>query len=140
MDIFKAFATDPNLELEGRDVRIGGTDEKPCYIKVARLGTPRYNGMMAQMWEANKQVLDGQDKPAAEAKMAEIVQHCLASCVLLGWNEHVEYQGEKAYSYKTAHAMLSHRDFRELVQREANNFQAYKIHQQEEDAKNSQPA
>lgn len=139
MDIFKAFATDPKLEEEGRWVRIGGTDAKPAEILVARTGTKRYNRVMAQQYEANKTLLDSKDTVASNAKVEEMVQHALASCVLLGW-KNIAYKGDETYSYANAHAMLSHRDFRELVTKEADKFQAYKIEQLEEDAKNSKPA
>lgn len=135
MDIFKAFATDPNLEEKGRWVRIGGTDEAPSEILVARTGTRRYNAVMAQQYEANRTLLDSKDTQAANAKVEEMVQHALASCVLLGW-KNVEYKGDTAYSYDNAHAMLGHRDFRELVTKEADKFQMYKIEQLEADAKN----
>ena len=139
MDIFAAFATDPKLEEEGRWVRIGGTDEAPCEILVARTGTKRYNRVMAQQYEANKTVLESKDTEAANAKVDDMVVHALASCVLLGW-KNIDYKGDKSYSYTNARAMLSHRDFRELVTKEADKFQAYKVEQAEADAKNSKPA
>jgi hypothetical protein len=135
MDIFAAFATDPKLEEEGRWVRIGGTDEKPAEILVARTGTKRYNRVMAQQYEANKTLLDSKDTEAANAKVDDMIQHALASCVLLGW-KNIEYKGDAKYSYASARAMLAHRDFRELVTKEADKFQAYKIEQIEADAKN----
>ena len=141
MNIFKAFATDPKLEEEGRWVAIGGTDEAPTEILVARTGTRRYNAVMAQQYEANRTILDSKDTAASNAKVEQMVQHALASCVLLGW-KHVE--GEDglplAYSYANAHKLLGMRDFREIVTKEADKFQMYKRDQLEADAKNSKPA
>lgn len=139
MDIFAAFATDPKLEEEGRWVRIGGTDDKPSRLLIARTGTKRYQRVMAQQYEANKTLLESKDTEAANAKFVEMTRHALANCVLLGW-ENVEYKGNASYSYENAHAMLGHRDFRELVEKEANKFDSYKIEQMEADAKNSKPA
>ena len=136
MDIFKAFATDPKLELEGRWVRIGGTDEEPAELLVARLGTKRYNAVLAQQREANKTLLDSKDKPAAEAKLDDIICHTLATCVLLGWRG-ITYKGDAAYSYDSAKAMLALRDFRDLVEVESYKFQSYLLDQQDADAKNS---
>jgi hypothetical protein len=135
MDIFSAFATDPKLENEGRWVRIGGTDEKSAEILVARTGTKKYNRVMSQLYEANKTLLEGKDTVAANDKIQEMQQHALASCVLMGW-KNITYQGKSEYSYDTAHAMLSHRDFREIVMKEADKFQAYKLEQDAADAKN----
>jgi hypothetical protein len=139
MDIFAAFATDPKLEEEGRWVRIGGTDEKPAEILVARTGTKRYSRVMTQQYEANKTLLESKDTQAANDKVDEMVAHALASCVLLGW-KNIEYKGDAIYSYTNARAMLSHRDFREMVTKEADKFQAYKVEQDAVDAKNSKPA
>lgn len=135
MDIFSAFATDPKLENEGRWVRIGGTDEKPAELLIARAGNKKYNRVISQMFEANKTIIEGKDVEAGEAKAQDIQQHALASCNLLGW-KNVEYKGKAAYSYENARAMLAHRDFRELVQKEADKFQAYKLEQDAADAKN----
>lgn len=140
MDIFKAFATDPNLEDNGRWHRIGGTDDAPCKLLLGRVGTRKYNAVMALQYEANKTLLEGKDKPAANVKVDQMVHHALASCVLLGW-ANLEYKGvNMVYSYATAHQMLEHRDFREMVQAEASRFQAYKLDQDEADAKNLLPA
>lgn len=137
MDLFAAFATDPKLEEEGRWVRIGGTDEKPTEILVARTGTRRYKRVMAQQYESHKTLLEGKDKVAANDKVDQMVRHALASCVLLGW-KNVEYKGNGAlpYSYENAHMLLGHRDFQDVVTKEADNFQAYKVEQDEADAKN----
>lgn len=139
MDIFKQFATDPNLELEGRWVRIGGEDDKPSRLLIARTGNKRYQRVMAQLYEANKALLESKDTQAANAKVQDMYRHAAASCLLLGW-ENVEYKGDSKYNYENAHAMLGHRDFRELVEKEAGKFEAYKIEQQEEDSKNLKPA
>ena len=139
MDIFKQYATDPKLEQEGRWVRIGGTDEAPARLLIARTGTKRYQRVMAQQYEANKTLMESKDTTAANAKVEEMIQHALANCVLLGW-ENIDYKGDASYSYDNAYAMLGLRDFRELVMKEADNFKAYKIDQEEDDAKNLTPA
>jgi hypothetical protein len=136
MDIFSAFATDPKLENEGRWVRIGGTDEKKAEILVARLGNRKYNRVSAAQYEANKTLLEGKDKDAAMKKMEDMQVHAFATSVLLDW-KNIEYKGETPkYSYETAAQMLAHADFRELVAKEANKFEAYKVEQDEADAKN----
>lgn len=139
MDIFKQFATDPKLEEEGRWVRIGGTDDKPSELLVARTGTKRHTRVMAQQFEANKTLMESKDTEAANAKFLEMGRHALASCILLDW-KNVEYKGDSKYNYDNAFAMLGHRDFRELVEKEANKFEAYKLEQLADDAKNSKPA
>jgi hypothetical protein len=94
---------------------------------------------MAQQYESHKTLLESKDTEAANAKVQEMFRHALASCVLLDF-ENVDYKGNSTYSYENAHAMLGHRDFRELVEKEANKFESYKIEQLEADAKNLKPA
>ena len=141
MNLFKAFTTDPKLEEEGRWVTIGGTDEAPTELLLARTGTRRYNAVMAQQYEAHRTLLDSKDTVAANAKVEQMVQHALAACVLLGWKNVEDDNGDPlAYSYDNAKRLLAMRDFREIVTKEADKFQMYKKEQMEIDAKNLKPA
>ena len=141
MNIFEAFATDAKLEQEGRWVRIGGTDDKPSEILVARTGTHQYNAIMSQQYEANRTMLDSKDTVAANLKVEQMIQHAVATCVLLGWKNLEDAEGRPLeYTYKNARALLAMRDFRELVTAEAAKFQMYKAAQMEADGKNSKPA
>lgn len=136
MDIFAAFATDPKLEEEGRWVRIGGTEDKPTEILVARSGNDRYNRIMAQQYETYQHELNSKDKAATEARARDMLEHCMASAVLLGW-KNVEFQGAPMeYSYANSRKLLAVKDFRALVAKEAEKFEAYKAVQLEDDAKN----
>lgn len=140
MDIFAQFATDPNLELDGVWVVIGGEEEngKCPRIKVARSGNKRHGRIVSKLYEAHKHTLELKND-VAEAKGEEITIDSMAQGILMGW-ENLSFQSgtylPDEWSLATAKQLLSVKDFRAMVMRHADNFEKFKVHQEGEDAKN----
>lgn len=146
-DIFDQFATDPGKELEGVWVTIGRAtrtiDGKPDpesvpQIKVARSGNKRHGRIVVQLYEANEQLLK-QKNDEADARGEEITIETMAKGILLGW-KNLSFRGigrvPDTWSYEMAKKILSIKDFRELVNKHATNFELYKVVQEDAAAKN----
>lgn len=136
-DIFNQYAADPNKELDGVWVRLGGPNETPARIKVARSGNKRHSRIITQLYEANKPTLDLKND-VADAKGEEITVEAMAKGVLLGW-ENVSFKGEAikdGWDIDTAKMLLGVKDFRELVNKHAMDFNKFKAVQDEADAGN----
>jgi hypothetical protein len=136
-DIFNQFAADPSKELEGVWHRIGGGDDAPARILVARSGNKRHSKVITQLYEAAKSILDLKNE-TSEAKSEEITIESMAKGILLGW-ENLTFKGralENGWNLGDAKELLSVRDFRELVNKYAITFADYKAVQDEEDAGN----
>mgnify|MGYP000851115727 FL=1 len=138
MDIFAQFATDPNLELEGKWFNLGpatrtleGGKPDPASvprIKVARHGNKRHSRIVSQLYEANKSLLEMKND-AAEQRGIEIAVESMAKGILLGW-ENLSFKGTglpDGWDYETAVMLLQVKDFRELVGRYANDFAEYRL-------------
>lgn len=147
MDIFNQFAADPNKELTGVWITIGGTEAKPVKIKVARSGNKRHGKVITQLYEANKSTLDLKND-AADAKGEEITVEAMAKGILLGWKG-VSFKGtalpdagdetDKVSAedrLADAKTLLGVKDFRELVTKHSLDFQRFKAVQDEVDAGN----
>lgn len=123
MDLFSTFATDPKLELEGREFPLDRTSS----ITVARSGNPAYVKALRNALEKNKSDLDfGGD--AANDLALGIVIDVMAEHILLGWKG-VEYQG-KPLTYSVANAKMLLTDlpeFRKKVEGLSNNFESFKV-------------
>lgn len=122
MDIFKEFATDEKLELEGRWVDIG----KGGRILVARDNNQRYIKELRANLEKNKVALEAGGE-AADEKAQELVLAAKAKTILLGF-EGLKYKGENlAYSPENALKLLKIKDFERLVDEYSRDFDGYKV-------------
>lgn len=148
MDIFKQFATNPNLELDGvwhdlgpaQRMKEGTNEPDPASIpriKVARLNNKRYGRLLVQQYEVNKTLLEMKGD-AAEAKSEEITVDVMAQSILLGW-ENLEYDGAplpNTWSLDNAKKLLKVKDFRDLVGQKAAERQKYLLAADEASGKN----
>lgn len=156
-DIFAQYATDPNKELEGIWVTIGpalrqledGTADKDSapQIKVARGGNKRHGRVISALWEANESTLKGKDD-AAEEKGVEVTVEAMSKGILLGW-KNFTFKGEALPDagvegstlsaedrLKIAAKLLAVKDFRDLVNKHANEREHYLIAKEQADAGN----
>jgi hypothetical protein len=146
-DIFDQYATDPNKELEGVWVPIGPATrivdgvpdpESVPAIKVARSGNKRHGRLVLQMYEANESLLKLKND-AADLRGEEITIETMAKGILLGW-KNVSLRGvgrlPDGWDIDNAKKLLSIKDFREMVNKHATNFELYKAVQEEAAAKN----
>lgn len=146
-DVFDQFATDPSKELEGTWIPIGpatgvlsdGETPDPAtapQILVARSGNKRHGKIVSSLYETSKTLLETKND-AAEAKGEEITIQSMAQGILMGW-KNLGFKGEKledGYNIKDAKRLLAVKDFRDMVGKYANDFQRYKLKQEEADAK-----
>jgi hypothetical protein len=127
MDIFKEYATDENLEVEGTWFEVG--DAK---LLIARLGNKKYARKLSKLYERNRKLLDRKDD-AADALSDKIMIEVLAETILLGW-QGLEFQG-KAFPYSKENAMkaLEIKDFRKSVMDLAGDESEFKAVKEEEE-------
>lgn len=133
MDLFTEFATNENLEVEGRWVPLN----KETSFKIARYGNKNFSRLFSRLYGKNKMVIDGKGE-AAEAKADEVMVEVLAKTILVDWKGPVKIQGVDLgeYSVEGAKKALALKEFRNWVRTQADDFEAYKAAQEEEDAKN----
>lgn len=130
MDIFNTYATDETAEKDGVWVEIG--DAK---FLVARSGNPKYSKKLSKLYERNRKLLEAKDDNA-DRLSEELMTTVLAETILLGW-EGVKFKGENlAYSTENAKMVLAFKDFRKQIVQAADDFEAYKVKQEEEQEKN----
>ena len=130
MDIFKAYAVDEDKELNGKWMPLG--DAK---LLVARAGNKKYVKLLGKEVELHQKALDAKDD-AADALSDQIMVKVLANTILLGW-DNVAYDGVKLeYSLENAVKLLSLKEFRREVMKLSDDFNAFKLVQQEESEKN----
>jgi hypothetical protein len=126
LDVFQSFATDEKLEAEGtwREIKGGAK------LLVARAGNSAYAKALTKQFDLHQNVLQGDDQ-AAEDKSSEIMIDVTARTILLGW-EGISYLGKPMdYSVENAKTLLKIKDFRRLVQDLAQQFDAYKVKEEE---------
>lgn len=126
LDVFQSYATDEKLETEGtwREVKGGAK------LLVARAGNSAYAKALQKQYEMHQKVLEGDDQ-AAEDKSTEIMIDVTARTILLGWDG-ISYQGKvMEYSVENAKKLLRVKDFRRMVQDLAQQFDAYKVKEEE---------
>ncbi|MEY2654881.1 MAG: hypothetical protein RLZZ524_1909 [Pseudomonadota bacterium] len=126
-DLFTNFATDETLENKGawRDIGPGAR------LLVARNGNRHYARALTLAIDEARPILDMKGE-IADAKSDEILISVLADTILLGW-EGVSYKGQDLpYTKENARTLLKMRDFRLLVQRLADEQQAYRMKLEEE--------
>lgn len=133
MDLFKAFATDEKLEIEGRWVPLTAKTS----FKIAREYNKHFSREFQREYKAHKLELEAKD-PSAEAVADDIMCRVMAKTILLDWKGPVSLNGEDlgAYSHEAATKALKLKEFRAWVGKHAADFAAYKACQEDEDEKN----
>lgn len=131
-DLYKAFAADSTKETNGVEVAIG----PDAFILVARSNNKSYAKMLTGLFDSNKFAIDRKDA-AADALAEKLIIQSMARHVLIGWRGIEEGGVELPYSIAAAEKMLAIKDFRILVSKYADDFQKYKMFNDEEDTKNS---
>ena len=138
MDIFNRFAANKDLEENGKKIDLG----EGAYILVARSGNVAYKRLLAKLYEAHKHELD-QKGPEAEARSDKIMLEVISKTVLVGFGG-LKYKGrDMEYSVANARTMLegseeaNMRDFKDLVVKHSENFNNFRMIQEESDLKNS---
>ncbi len=117
MDIFNEFASDENLEVNGKEVSL----DKDTKVVVARLNNPNHVKLLLSTVEQYKDQLDT-DPDLDDVLTVEV----LAKTILRGWSG-VTYKGaELPYSIKNAKLLLAHKDFRKKIVQIASDFNNYR--------------
>jgi hypothetical protein len=127
LDIFDAFATDPELELKGKWFKLG----KKARVRVARDGNDNYNEEFKRLFEEHSLALaDG--GPAADALAADIMLQVQAKTILVGW-EGLSFQGKPVeYSVEMAKTMLAVKDFRKKILAMSREFDNFRVKAEEQ--------
>ena len=134
IDLFAAFAVDPQAEKEGTYTQIPGAGDTRWLV--ARANSVKYQTMLSKAVKRNKNILDSGGE-AARQKSDEILTSVMAKTILLGWEGKITYKGQQLeYSEDNAKLLLAHRDFRDAVMAVADSAEAFKIQQDEDDEKN----
>jgi hypothetical protein len=133
MDLFKTFATDEKLEIEGRWVPF---NDKTSF-KIARAYNKHFSRMFQREFKANKLAIEAKGD-MAESIADDVMCRVMSKTVLLDWKGPVSINGEdlSKYSQENAFKALKLKEFRAWVNQHADDAAAFKIHQDEEDAKN----
>lgn len=133
MDIFDHFATDEALEVEGRWVEF---DDKTSF-KIARANNKAFARLFTREYNRNKVALTAKGE-AAEKLATQLMIDTMAKAILVDWKGPVKLKGEdlSTYSEDSAKRALAHKEFRNWVQAQADDFEAYKAKQDEDEAKN----
>lgn len=126
MDIFKTYATDEKLENEGVLIPIGNAK-----FMVARSGNKAYVKALSTFMERNEKLLGTKGDESEEAYLKGLIE-IMADTVLLDW-EGVEFDGEPLpYNRENAIRVLSIKDFRREIQRQAEDIENFKAKKAEE--------
>jgi len=133
MDLFKTFATDEKLEIEGRWVPF---NDKTSF-KIARAYNKHFARMFQREFKANKLAIEAKGD-MAESIADDVMCRVMSKTVLLDWKGPVSINNEdlSKYSQENAFKALKLKEFRAWVNQHADDAAAFKIHQDEEDAKN----
>lgn len=133
MDLFKAFATDEKLEIEGRWVPLNAETS----FKIARAYNKHFSRMFQREFKANRLAIEAKGD-AAEKLADDIMCSVMAKTILLDWKGPVSLNGEDLgkYSHEGAAKALKLKEFRTWVQECSDDTASFKVHQDEEDEKN----
>ncbi len=126
MDLFTAFATDEQREIEGAWFDVPGGDVR---ILVARSTNPVYTKAVVKAYE--KYAKAPKNASTEKQQEADYIK-VMAKHLLLGW-ENVVYKGKKMpHSEENAQTLLKMKDFRLFVQQCSDDFNAFKAANEEE--------
>lgn len=133
MDVYREFATDEKLEIDGRWVPYDAKTE----FKIARIGNAAYSRLFGRLYKQHRALLDGKG-PASEAKSDEVMAEVYGKTIVVGWRGPVELNGVdmSTYSQNNSEQLCSIKDFRRWAQGHAEDMESYKAIQEAEDAKN----
>jgi hypothetical protein len=133
MDLFKQFATDEKLEIEGRWVPLNSKTS----FKIARAFNKQFSRMFQREYKANRLALEAKGE-LAENLADDIMCNVMAKTILVDWKGPVSINGEDLgkYSQEGAVKALKLKEFRAWVNERAEDAAAFKVHQDEEDEKN----
>lgn len=135
MDVFTAFATDEEKEVNGVWNEIGDGAE----LLIARSGNRAHSRKLSQLFDRHARALD-QKNEASEKLSEQIIIDATAEHVLLGWKK-IKFKGvELPYSIENAKKLLAVKDFRALVSKLAGDIERYRVQQEAELGNVSQPA
>jgi hypothetical protein len=127
MDIFTEYATDHSKEEAGVWQQLGNGE-----LLIARAGNRKYSRRLSALVEKNQRTLDLKND-ASDDLSDEIMASVMAETILLGWRGSLKFKGADLGPYTKARAreILAVKDFRAVVNRFANEFEAYKLAQDE---------
>lgn len=132
IDIFTDLALNQDTEISGVWVPYRGDVE----FLIARSNNRKFRKLFTHQYKKNQRLVDS-NTDAGEAKGDELLIDVLAQSVLLGWKGKLAIQGELVqYSVSNAKRLLAIPLFREWVSKQADDIEAYKAVQAEEDQKN----
>jgi hypothetical protein len=133
MDLFKTFATDEQLEIEGRWVPFNAKTS----FKIARAYNKHFSRMFQREFKANKLAIEAKGEHG-ESVADDVMCRVMAKTILLDWKGPLSINGEDlgTYSPEAAAKALKLKEFRNWVSQHADDTAAFKVHQDEEDAKN----
>lgn len=128
MDVFQQYATDPAKEIEGVWVDL---DDKGAKILVARAGNRNYSRMFSREYERHQRALEAKNDDADELS-DKLTIEIMAKTILLGW-EGLTFKRQPvgSYSEESARRLLGVKDFRAFVTKLSNDFDSYRIAQEE---------
>jgi hypothetical protein len=122
MDMFKSFATDDNLEVNGAWHKGTGNTE----WLIARAQNRKYQRLLAKTIEENQELLESKTDES-DARSEEIMAEIYAETILLGWKGDVEYNKEKLeYSKANAKKLCLMKEFRRWVAKKSDDLDAYR--------------
>ena len=129
LDLFKDFATNVSAEEQGAWEEYGQGAE----FLIGRANNKGYNKLLTRAFEKNKRLLDTKGD-AAEAKAEELIVDVMSKTILLGWRGDFLWAGQRLeYTPENARTMLAVKDFRRWVSSKAEDFERFKLAQEEED-------
>lgn len=133
MDIFKTFATDEKLEIEGRWVDFDGETS----FKIARYPNKHFSKLFSKEYKAHKRALESKSADS-EAVAEKIMVEVMAKTILLDWKGPVKMNDKDLgdYTVEKGIQVLKIKEFQAWVQEQANDTDAFKIHQESLDEKN----
>lgn len=135
MDLFKRYATNEKLEVEGVRHQIGPDDED--YILVARMGNDRFTEVFARINTELSPQVESEDAEVSKHATTQVMVRTMAESILVGWGKTMTYQDKPLpYSVENAAKVLAHKDFREMVFGLSRNAEHYLLSKQAEVAKN----
>lgn len=131
MDVYQDFATDEDKEVNGvwKEVSAGAE------ALIARSGNKKYARMLAAKVEEHQRVLDLKNE-AADTLSDKIMVEVMAETILLGFRGDWKFKGvPQTYSSTSAKLFLTVKDFRHLIGKLSNDFDAYRVKQEEAQVK-----